>query len=595
MPAKQNTTSLSLWLVIIRLLSFSRHLNHHWRWAVSLLFLGTVAQVSGPILVKIFIDDYLTVGHYPWLPLVLLTTGYIVLHITGAVAAYFETITFHQIALKVIERIRLETFAKVLDLPLRFFDQTSTAWVISRVSNDTEVIKDLFVHVLASMLKNTVLVIGIFIAMAILDWQLMLIAATILPVTVVCMVTYQRLSAPLFQRVRSLLSDINTRLNESIQGMTLIQVFNQQSRFKHYFSNTALAHYQARLKTVLLDGLMLRAAIDLLAMLVLAGLLFGFGYQALSSVAEIGVIYAFINYVNRFTEPLIEMTQRLNLLQQAIVAADRVFQLLDQPGIITQQLPKTNNTVKEIIHHTHIECNQISFAYELDNTVLDNINLFIPEGTFCAIVGHTGSGKSTLASLLLGLYNPIRGDIKIGGHSLLAINKQVLHQYIGIVQQDPFLFSGTIRDNLSFGIKVDEHDLNMVIKSVGLQETLKQLPNGLETHIGERGLNLSTGQRQLICLARVLLRKPKILILDEATANIDSETEQQVLETLQMLHGKITIIAIAHRLSTVTHVDKIFVLAKGKLVQQGHHFCLLKERGVYRDIYELQQFGDIEV
>ncbi|MBU2711163.1 ABC transporter transmembrane domain-containing protein [Zooshikella harenae] len=591
MPAKPKSTSLSLWCVIIRLLGFSRHLPQQWRWAIGLLVIGTVAQVSGPILVKIFIDDYLMTGSYPWLPLVVLTSGYILFHITGAFAAYYETINFYQIALKVIERIRLETFANVLHLPLRFFDQTSTAWVISRVSNDTEVIKDLFVHVLASMLKNTVLVVGIFIAMAILDWQLMLITAAILPVTVICMVAYQRLSAPLFQRVRSLLSEINTRLNESIQGMALIQIFNQQSRFKQHFSNTVLAHYQARLKTVLLDGLMLRAAIDLLAMLVLAGLLLGFGYQALSSIAEIGVIYAFINYVNRFTEPLIEMTQRLNLLQQAIVAADRVFQLLDQPGNATQKLPKANAPVREIIHHANIECHQVSFAYEADNTVLDSISLFIPEGTFCAIVGHTGSGKSTLASLLLGLYSPVKGDIKVDGHSLSAINKQVLHQFIGIVQQEPFLFSGTIRDNLSFGVTVDEDELNSAISAVGLQETLEQLPNGLETHIGERGLNLSTGQRQLICLARVLLRKPKMLILDEATANIDSETEQQILETLQMMHGKITIIAIAHRLSTITHADKIFVLAKGKLVQQGHHSCLLTVGGVYRDIYELQQFS----
>jgi len=477
----------------------------------------------------------------------------------------------------------------VLRMPLSFFDHTPTGSLISRITNDTETIKDLYVNVISRLIQNGIMITGIFIAMALLDPRLMLICLILVPLALAAMLIYQKLSAPLFHRARSLISDINAQLNESLQGMALIQVMNQQRRFAATFEKTVKAHYRARVANVRLDGLMLRALVDLLSMLTLAGLLFLFGFRSLEQVVEIGVIYAFINYLSRFSEPLIEITQRLNLLQQALVSGQRVFALMDQA---TEQYPETQTDAR--ITRGEVRFEQVRFSYDGKHEVLKGLDLHIPPGGFQAVVGHTGSGKSTLISLLMRFYPVRQGRILIDGTPLEQIPAAELRRQVGIVQQDAFIFSGTLADNIAMGAALSQAEIEAAARQANLHEFVLSLPDGYQTLLGERGGNLSTGQRQLLSLARTLARQPRVLILDEATANIDSETESRIMTSLRALRGKVTILAIAHRLSTVTDADRILVLHRGEIAQQGSHRELLATDGLYRHIYQLQEQRGLE-
>ena len=566
----------------LRLLKYSLSHKKLLAGAAALLLVSTLAEVLAPILVKTFIDDYVTPGQFPANELIGLAALYIVLHILSAITGYMKALRFNRIALSVVQTIRQQVFGTVMRKPLDYFDHTPTGSLVSRITNDTEAIKDLFVQVLSTFIQNVVLIIGIFIAMAFLDLRLMLVCLFFLPTVVVVMVVYQRLSSPRYHAARSLLSKINASLSESIQGMRIVQLLNQQKKFQEKFTDTSDGHFRARMRNLRLDGLMLRPMVDFLHILTLAGLLLYFGYDSLTNVAEIGVIYAFINYLTRFTEPVIEMTQKLSLLQQALVAGERVFTLLDdgEESFTDANAKITNGAIR---------FEGVSFSYDGKKNVLENININIEPGQFFAVVGHTGSGKTTMMSLLLRFYGLNQGRILLDGHPLETIEKDSLRNGIGLVQQDPFVFTGTIRDNITLGREISEDKVRDSARKAQLLDYIESLPQGFDTELGERGNNLSTGQRQLLSLARTLAHEPGILILDEATANIDSHTEAVIQQALSELRGKTTMLAIAHRLSTITDADEILVLHQGEIVQRGSHQQLMALDGLYRHMYELQE------
>lgn len=573
--------------VLRRLIGYSRPDLPRWGLALLLLVIATLGDVLGPYLIKIFIDDYLTAGHFPATPLLVLVGVYLAVYLTSAAARYTQAVLMSRIALNAVERIRGELFAGLLRRPLAFFDHTPTGSLIARVTNDSEAVKDLFVQVIATVIQNGLLVIGLFIAMALLDLQLMSVAGGFLPLVMVAMWLYQRLSTAIFQRARQLISDINTRLNESLQAMGLIQALNQQARFRQGFEGTVEAHYQARLKGVILDGLMLRALINFFDMLVLAGLLGVFGYQSLTQVAEIGVIYAFINYMSRFTEPVVEVTQKLNLLQQSLVAGQRIFGLMDEAPA-----PRIDDPAP--VRQGALDLRGVSFSYDGVHPVLRDIDLQIRPGEFLAIVGHTGSGKSTLASLLLRFHAPQQGVIELDGQPLSAWGEHALRQALVPVLQDPFIVDGSIAENIAFGLDLGPHAIEQAARQARIHDWICAQPDGYATALRERGQNLSTGQRQLICLARALARRPKVLVLDEATAHIDSHTEHHIQQALLPLRGQITLVVIAHRLSTITAADRILVLHQGEIRQQGSHAQLIQVDGLYRHLYELQEMRENE-
>jgi ATP-binding cassette subfamily B multidrug efflux pump len=567
----------ALWRLLRYALAYPRLLKQ----AGGLLLLATAGQVLGPVLVKIFLDDYVTQGHYPVSELAGLALAYGVFYALSAWAGYQNAMRFNEVAFNVVRTIRSQVFAAVMRKPLSYFDHRPTGALVSRITNDTEAIKELFVQVMSTFVQNVTLIIAVFIAMAYLDVRLMLLCSIILPTVIIVMFYYQRLSAPRYHRARSVLSRINATLSESIQGMRIVQMLNQQRRFNGDFRRISQDLFKARMSNLRLDALMLRPLPDLIRTLTLAGLLFYFGTQSFDSVVEVGVIYAFINYLSRITQPVVEMTQRLSLLQQAVVAGERVFGIMDEAG-------ESQRASTQMICAGRVQVEDLGFSYDGEHAVLEGINFCVEPGQFYAIVGHTGSGKSTLMSLLLRFYAPQHGRILIDGIPLEQIDQYNLRAQMGVVLQDPFISAGSVRDNITLGLPISDEKLVAAAQQAQLHEFVMSLPDGYDTLLGERGGNLSTGQRQLLSLARTLVREPRILILDEATANVDSHTEAVITRALNKLRGSTTILAIAHRLSTITHADQIVVLHQGRVVQQGSHQTLLAQDGLYRHMHELQ-------
>ncbi len=570
-----------------RLIGYALYDRKLLRQTLLLLIIATAADVAGPLLIKVFLDDYVIPSNWQLDSIVWLGIAYIFFMIIAAGSNYLQAIRLSIIAQHSVQTLREQVFAKVMVLPLSHFDHTPVGSMISRITNDTESIKELYVNVVGSFIQNMMRILGVIIAMAILDWQLMIICLLFVPVVAVLMWCYQRLSAPLFHKARGLLSDINAKLHESISGMKVLQLTRQENRFRHSFSSLAERHYQARRRTAHLDAWLLRPLVDLLQLLILAGLLFTFGYASLDNPVEIGVIYAFVAYLGRFTEPLIEITQRLNLYQQAIVAGERVFELLDT------EVQEPKRDALACINQGTVEFDHVHFSYDNKQKVINDLSLTIPSGKFHAIIGHTGSGKSTLAQLLLRFYTPQQGLIRIDGQPLALFSETELRRAIGIVQQDPFIFKGSVRNNITLDNKlnnkdIDDETLIRAAQQAGLHQHVLRLPQAYDTLFDERGSNFSTGQRQLLALARALIHRPQILILDEATANIDSHTEAEIQQALMKLQGNVTLLVIAHRLSTIEKADEIMVLHQGEVVQRGDHSTLLKQSGIYQHLHQMQ-------
>lgn len=552
--------------------------------ALVLVVLATCADVSAPLLIKVFIDEHVREGNWAVQPILLLAVAYVALYLVAAMAGYAQAFSFHRIALGAVERLRNRAFSALLRHPIAWFDSHPTGQITSRLTNDTEAIKELYVNALGIFVGSGVRVLGILVAMALLDWRLMLPCLLFLPAVAVVMVVYQRRSAPRMQAVRHWLGEINARLSESIQGMRLIQLFAQQPRFAAEFGEVSSAHYRARVSNLRLDAMLLRPLIDLLYMFTLASLLLFFGARSLEVGGSIGLIYVFISYLGRFVEPVIEMTQRLNVVQQAVVAGARVFELEDLPLAPPRErhLPPGRHA---------LSVRDLSFSYDGQTTVLQGIDLDVPAGHFLALVGHTGSGKSTLASLLMRFYAPASGSIEMGGVPLEEIAREDFHRRVVFVQQDPFIFAGSIGDNIAFGASLSREAIVEASRAAGLHAFVMRMPQGYDTLLGERGVNLSTGQRQLLAMARALARDPEVLILDEATANIDSQSEALIQHSLLALRGRLSLIVIAHRLSTIAEADEIVVLHQGRIAQRGCHAMLVASEGLYRHMYQLQGMG----
>ncbi|EKN6411508.1 multidrug ABC transporter permease/ATP-binding protein, partial [Yersinia enterocolitica] len=509
-----------------------------------------------------------------------LALAYLLLQLLAAALHYFQALLFNRAAVGVVQRLRIEVMDAALRQPLSAFDTQPVGQLISRVTNDTEVIKDLYVMVVSTVLKSAALIGAMLVAMFSLDWRMALISICIFPAVLVVMAIYQRYSTPVVRRVRAYLADINDGFNEVISGMGVIQQFRQQARFGERMESASRAHYKARMQTLRLEGFLLRPLLSLFSAMVLCGLLLLFGFSPEGSVG-VGVLYAFINYLGRLNEPLIELTSQQSILQQAVVAGERIFDLMDrvQQGYGSDDRPLTSG---------HIQVKNVSFAYRHDKMVLQNISLDVPSHGFVALVGHTGSGKSTLANLLMGYYPVQQGEILLDGRPLAELSHQTLRQGIAMVQQDPVVLADSFFANVTLGRDISEQQVWDALETVQLASLVRALPDGLHSLLGEQGNTLSVGQKQLLAMARVLVQAPQILILDEATANIDSGTEQAIQRALQLIRKNTTLVVIAHRLSTIVDADTILVLHRGVAVEQGKHQELLAAHGRYYQMYQLQ-------
>lgn len=573
-----------LWPTLKRLLAYGSPWRKPLSIAVVMLWIAAIAEVSGPLLISYFIDNMVAKSYLPLGLVAGLGAAYVGLQLLAASLHYAQSLLFNQAAVGVVQQLRTDVMDAALRQPLSEFDTQPVGQVISRVTNDTEVIRDLYVTVVATVLRSAALVGAMLVAMFSLDWRMALVAITIFPAVLIVMFIYQRYSTPIVRRVRAYLADINDGFNEVINGMSVIQQFRQQARFGERMGEASRSHYMARMQTLRLDGFLLRPLLSLFSALVLCGLLMLFGFGSGGTI-EVGVLYAFISYLGRLNEPLIELTTQQSILQQAVVAGERVFELMDRPRQIY------GDDEREL-QSGAIEIDHVSFAYREDRLVLQDIDLDIPSRSFVALVGHTGSGKSTLASLLMGYYPLTSGEIRLDGRPLSSLSHGVLRKGIAMVQQDPVVMADSFFANVTLGRPFSEAQVWAVLEKVQLAELAREMSDGIYTKLGEQGNNLSVGQKQLLALARVLIETPQVLILDEATASIDSGTEQAIQQALAEVREHTTLVVIAHRLSTIVDADTILVLHRGQAVERGTHRDLLEAKGRYWQMYQLQLAGE---
>lgn len=571
-------------VVLKRLFSYLK--PHKKLLFVALFFLAltVVGDMLGPYLIKVFIDDYLMPGDIVYKPVMTLAISYFAIQVLNIFITYFQTIKFQELALKIIQQLRIDVFSKIHKLGMRYFDQVPAGSIVSRATNDTEAIKDMFVSVLISFVQAAFLIVGVYIAMFLLNAKLALFMLLILPIVIYIIYLYRKLSSVVYMRMREKLGQLNAKLSETLSGMSIVQAFRQEKRFNDDFDEVNEEHYQAMLANMKMNSLLLRPVIDLVYFAAIIILLFYFGWTSFDTAVEVGVVYAFVTYMNRFFDPINQMMERLALFQQAIVAASRVFKLMDEEELEPQQHGKPLG-----VTNGRIEFKDVSFSYDGERDVLKNISFTVNPGETVALVGHTGSGKSSIINLLMRFYEFERGDILVDGESIKDYSQQELRDKMGLVLQDPFLFYGTVESNIRlYSENLSLSDVKEAAEFVQAADFIESLPDGYQSRVTERGSTFSSGQRQLIAFARTVATNPKVLVLDEATASIDTETEVGIQQSLEKMRKGRTTIAIAHRLSTIQDAEQILVLHKGEIVERGTHQELLAHKGLYEKMYLLQ-------
>jgi ATP-binding cassette subfamily B protein/ATP-binding cassette subfamily C protein/ATP-binding cassette subfamily B multidrug efflux pump len=562
----------------------SRHL-----W-IGLAWLAVAAGLDalGPVLGKAFIDRYLLPRNPDIASIAGLLIGALIAGWVASWVRYRQLSRLAGVAMRSVRRIRESVYGHVLRLPMSFFDKAITGQLVSRVTNDTEAVKQLYVQVLFVMLDCLIMLTSLLVTMAFLDWRLMLIVTTLVPAVFAIVYLYQRLSAPAVARTRELRSELNAQTAESISGMAVLQATGATQGYEERYARINTAHYHSRRTELRANALLLRPALDLLNVAMLAVVIAVFGLRdsggALSAI-EVGVLYAFVSYVGRVTEPLIQITMQFSQLQQAMVAAARVNTLLDEAEA-------DRPAAKGRVGAGAVTIDKLDFAYTPGTPVLRQVSLDIAPGKFIGIVGPTGSGKSSLLSLLLRFYPVAQGQLLIDGQPIADLDEADFRDAVGLVPQEPFLLAASARENIAMGRALTNAQVETAAMAAGAHGFISRLEQGYDTRLGEGGARLAVGEKQLIAVARALAGQPKILLLDEATSHVDSETEGKVQQALAQLRGKLTLISIAHRLSTIRDADRIVVLNHGRIAELGPHDALMQiEGGLYRRLVELQQLS----
>ena len=570
--------------ILFRLLAYLKPHKKSVILALFLLMLTVIGDVLGPYLIKIFLDDYVAKNIFDFEPILYLAVSYFIIQILNVVISYLQLVKFQEIALKIIQQLRIDVFSKIHKLGMRYFDETPAGSIVSRATNDTEAIKELFVSVLSSFIQAAFLIVGVYVAMFLLNPLLALYTLVLLPLIFLVIYLYRKYSSVVFMTMREKLSQLNAKLAESLSGMGIIQTFRQEQRISDEFDHINNEHYDAMMNNIKLNSLLLRPVIDLIFFTAIVIILTYFGMTSFNTAIEVGVVYVFITYINRFFEPINSVMERLSFYQQAIVAASRVFTLLDNEEIEPEQIES-----KLEIFEGLIEFKNVTFSYDGKTDVLKNISFTVKPGETIALVGHTGSGKSSIINLLMRFYEFEKGDILLDGKSIKSYSKQELRNKLGLVLQDPFLFYGTIESNIKlFNPSLTKNHVVAAAEFVQADKFIEQLPSKYEQRVSERGSTFSSGQRQLVAFARTIATNPKILVLDEATASIDTETEVAIQSSLEKMRKGRTTIAIAHRLSTIQDAEQILVLHQGEIVERGTHQELLSQKGLYHKMYLLQ-------
>lgn len=569
-----------------------RLLTYMWRYkwltalALAFTFLTSLLLTAIPLAARWYIDHLVdpTEAGSPVLTAFQFLILYYGLFIGRVLATYLSQLTFARVSNSIVRDIRLDIFKNLQRLGMSFYDQTAAGSIVSRVTNDTQAVADMFSTVFSSLVSSFLLFVVTLVTMFSLDWHLTIWILPFLPIIWFSIRLYRKLSNRLVKMTRQKLSDINVKLSESIEGMRIVQAFRQEKRLTDEFEQINGEHLDYANRSVDVNSLFLRPAMTLLQVLAYAVILTFFGLNWQSSGFTAGLIYAFIQYVRQLFQPLIDVTQNFATLQTSTISAGRVFEMMDR----SDYEPKQADSLKEI-ERGDIRFDHVSFSYDGKRDVLKDISFEVKNGQTIAFVGHTSSGKSSIINLFMRFYEFDRGRILIDGKDIKDYSQEALRKSIGLVLQEPFLYHGTIASNIRmYHEELTEDEIQQAAEFVDVADFIESLPGGYDHPVTERGSTLSTGQRQLLAFARTIAAQPKILILDEATANIDQETEEMIQNSLKKMRQGRTTIAIAHRLSTIQDADCIYVLDKGKIIESGNHDQLIALGGTYKKMYDLQ-------
>lgn len=574
-------TNQNQWLVFKRLLSYLK--QYKWLTFFALIFLltTTVLQTIIPLVASHFIDHYL--GQLSQTAGVVLV-GYYLLYVLRAAFAYLGNLLFARVSYSIVRDIRRDAFTNMERLGMSYFDKTPAGSIVSRLTNDTESISEMFSGILSSFISAIFVFVVTLYTMLVLDATLTAYVAFFLPVIFLLVNIYRKKSTAIIEKTRSLLSDINSKLSESIEGIRIIQAFNQEERLKKEFDEINEEHVLYSNRFMALDSLLLRPAMSLLKLLAYAVVMGYFGVTGMKTAITAGTIYAFIQYINRLLDPLIEVSQNFSVLQTSMVSAGRVFKLIDEDG----HEPVQDEASQAKVTEGNIAFKNVSFSYDGSRQILDDISFEVKKGETIAFVGHTGSGKSSIINVFMRFYEFSSGQVLLDGIDIRDYSQAELRKNVGLVLQDPFLYHGTIKSNIAMYQDLTDEAIQEAAEFVDADQFIQKLPDQYDHPVTERGSSFSTGQRQLLAFARTVASQPKILILDEATANIDSETEGIVQNSLAKMRQGRTTIAIAHRLSTIQDANCIYVLDKGRIIESGTHEELLALGGTYHKMYQLQ-------
>ena len=589
------------WQVFKFIFKFLLPFKKYFVWAFVFSVITTALASLMPFVLSVFMDSYLTPMKATDQIIFYFAGLYLILAIINSIAFFFKWNYLQNGSIFVNQYIRKKVYRKIHQLGMRYFDQKPTGWLITRITNDTDLFD--FWQTLFNALTSLLSIIIAFIALFIIDHQIALVMLLILPLLILAVLIYQKVSTKVYQAMLAKRSELNTKLNEYISGMRIIQQFRQESRLGNEFEKTNDEYYGYRKRVIQINGILLSPLVNFLMAISIVVVLLMYSNRSLHAVVEAGLIYAFISNVQIYFNPISGLMDSLSNFSNGLVASSRIKTIMEEKEFAPQQGISTSvsKNVDEkftdrksvsnspIIQEGKIEFRNVSFSYDGEHQVLKNISFIVNPGETLAFVGHTGSGKSSIINVFMRFYEFTEGQFLIDDQDIRSYSKEELRKKIGLVLQDSFMFVASVTDNIKMmNPQITDQAAKEAARFVQADKFIKDLENGYETKVIEGGAAFSAGERQLINFARTIVRNPKILLLDEATANIDTETEALIQEGLTNMRQNRTTMAIAHRLSTIKDADQILVLNKGEIIERGNHDQLLELNGYYADMYRIQ-------